>query len=165
MTVKIDSYHPAYIGFDRLWRIFNEAEKSLNTNSGYPPYNLVDLGENKYLVEIAVAGFEAKDIDVTLQENSLLISAMSPENSNHFIHRGIAGRSFARRFTLADTIEVRDVTLEHGMLRITLENVIPEAKKPRKLEIRSGNPQLLVENNESTQKTLETNINRPTAKI
>ena len=138
-------YHPSYIGFDRVFSLMNDLNAPISAN--YPPYNLVKTDENKYLIELAIAGFAKEQLKISIQENILTIAGdNSSEEEGYVIHRGIAARAFTRKFTLADTVEIRDIVLKDGMLRIYLENVIPEAKKPRTLEIKTDNPKLLVEN-------------------
>ena len=105
----------------------------------YPPFDLVKEGENEYRIQLAVAGFTPQEIDITAQQNVLIVSGRkadeSDEKGNDFIYRGIANRSFERRFALADHIQVRGADLKDGLLSIELVREIPEAMKPRKIEI------------------------------
>lgn len=122
---------------------FDDAFKQLETITrdykplGYPPYNVVKLDENKYAIEIAVAGFSKQDLEIELKENSLVVTGKisSDSKDNEYLYKGIADRSFMRKFNLADTIEIQNTQLVNGMLKIFLENIIPESKKPRKIEI------------------------------
>ncbi|CAN0053177.1 unnamed protein product, partial [Chrysoparadoxa australica] len=106
--------------------------------AGYPPYNIEQLGEHEYLIELAVAGFGEEDLDIQVQENVLTVSGKrtpSEGEGRNFLHRGIAERSFERRFHLADNVEVRGADLRNGLLQVRLEREIPEAKKPRQISI------------------------------
>ena len=135
---------PFLVGFDRIL----DRMHTLNTKqTNYPPYNIIKTGEDTYLVEIAVAGFEEEDFDIELHDGILTVRGeVTPtEMETDYIHRGIAARNFERKFTLADTIEVEGVTLHQGMLTIELRNVIPEHKKPRKIAIGNADKQLLQE--------------------
>lgn len=135
---------PLYIGFDG---IFNKMHQAAKSTSNYPPYNLIKTGDYSYLIEFAVAGFDEDDFDIELHNGVLTIRATieTKEQSAHYLHRGIAARSFERSFTLADTVEVDGVSLNQGMLNIRLKNVIPEAKKPKKIPIGRSVKELLVE--------------------
>jgi molecular chaperone IbpA len=105
----------------------------------YPPFDLIKLGDNDYRIELAVAGFKDDEIDVTAQQNVLIVSGKKNEESDQhgsdYIYRGIANRSFERRFALADHIQVRGADLKDGLLAIELVREIPEAMKPRKIDI------------------------------
>ena len=124
------------VGFDRMQRLLDSAAQT-EQNNAYPPYNIEQLGENGYQVTLAVAGFADTDIDITLSERTLVVSGKmnDGEGERHFLHRGIAGRAFERRFELADHIQVKGANLENGLLHIELERVVPESEKPRKIEI------------------------------
>lgn len=127
---------PFFIGFDSF---FNKIDAINRSNaSNYPPYNLIKTGEDTYVIELAVAGFKEEDFDIEVHNGVLTISANVADTSGTettYLHKGIAARSFTRKFTLADTIEVKGVSLEKGMLTIELLNVIPEEKKPKKIQI------------------------------
>lgn len=134
-------FSPLYrtiVGFDRLANMIDSAAK-LEPSGGYPPYNIEQLAEHEYRIELAVAGFAEEDLDVQVQENVLTIAGkrIPSEDSEdrNFLHRGIAERSFERRFHLADHVQVRDAKLENGLLSIRLEREIPEAKKPRQIAV------------------------------
>lgn len=134
---------PFFIGFDKmLHRLNNPMPGSTN----YPPYNLIKTGENTYLIELAVAGFKEDDFDIELQDGILTIRGEvgTSELEHDYIHKGIAARSFERKFNLADTIVIEGASLQQGMLAISLYNEIPEEKKPIKIQVNS-NPQLLTE--------------------
>jgi molecular chaperone IbpA len=126
------------VGFDRL---FDMLENSGLGNGGenYPPFDLKKTGENDYCIELAVAGFKPDEIDITAQQNVLIVSGRKNEETedkgSDYIYRGIATRSFERRFALADHIQVRGADLKDGLLSIDLKREIPEAMKPKKIEI------------------------------
>ena len=137
-------YRRSSVGFDRL---FDMLENSSFGNGGenYPPFDLIRTGENDYRIELAVAGFKPDEIDITAQQNVLIVSGSKKEESEtksaDYIYRGIANRSFERRFALADHIQVRGADLKDGMLQIELVREIPEAMKPRKISVGGAQPQ------------------------
>lgn len=136
MTLFPDTYRAFTVGFEDAVKQL----QAMNTvkMAGYPPYNIIKTDENKYVIEIAVAGFGKQDIEVELKEDSLLVSGKishSNDDNSQYLYKGIADRAFSRTFKLADTIEVKNTKLVNGMLKVFLENVIPESKKPKKLEI------------------------------
>lgn len=137
---------PFFVGFDRMFDRMHSMNR-VNT-SNYPPYNLIKTGEDMYLIELAVAGFDEDDFDIEIHDGVLTIKADVGDSDldTNYIHKGIAARSFERKFTLADTIQVEAVHLNQGMLTVSLLNVIPDEKKPRKLSItKSSEPELLTE--------------------
>lgn len=128
------------IGFDRL---FDLLENSATGNGGenYPPFDLAKIGENQYRIDLAVAGFKPGEIDITAQQNQLIVTGKkADETGDDYIHRGIATRSFERRFGLADHIQVTGADLKDGMLSIELKREIPEAMKPKKIAIGGTGP-------------------------
>ena len=130
------------VGFDRLSRALDTAFQSDARVQGYPPYNIEKTGENDYRITMAVAGFGEDDIEVTQAENTLVVRGKvdKQEEQGRILHRGIAARSFERRFQLADYIEVREANLVNGMLHISLVREVPEAMKPRTIAIGSAAP-------------------------
>jgi molecular chaperone IbpA len=126
------------VGFDRLFDML-ENSAGATTQENYPPFDLIKLGENDYRIELAVAGFKPDEIDITAQQNVLIVSGRKSEESeqkgNDYIYRGIANRSFERRFALADHIQVKGADLKDGLLAVELVREIPEAMKPRKIDI------------------------------
>jgi molecular chaperone IbpA len=126
------------VGFDRLFDML-ENNSAGQAQENYPPFDLIKLGDNDYRIELAVAGFKPDEIDITAQQNVLIVSGRKGEESeqegNDYIYRGIATRSFERRFALADHIQVRAADLKDGLLAIDLVREIPEAMKPRKIDI------------------------------
>ncbi|MHB9881133.1 Hsp20 family protein [Pacificimonas sp. ICDLI1SI03] len=123
------------IGFENLGRLADFATR--DEGSAYPPYNIEKLGENEYRIQMAVAGFTQDELDLTVQENSLIVTGRAAEDEadREFLHRGIGKRAFERRFQLADVIKVTEATFENGLLNIGLVREIPEHKKPRKIHI------------------------------
>lgn len=137
---------PFFIGFDSLLNKLRDV--GATPVPSYPPYNLIKVGEDSYLIELAVAGFDEEDFDIELHDSVLTIKAEIEETNNgtNYLHKGIAARSFVRKFTLADTVVVEGVSLHQGMLNIRLANVIPDEKKPRKILIgKPAEKQLLAE--------------------
>jgi molecular chaperone IbpA len=145
-NLDLSPFFRSSIGFDRLSDLVDSALRSDESASGYPPYNIEKLGEHTYRLTMAVAGFSERDLAVSVQNNMLVVAgrARQDEENIQYLYRGIAGRAFERHFQLADFIKVGKATLEDGMLKIILEREIPEAMKPRRIEIESlsGNKQL-----------------------
>ena len=139
-TIDFSPLFRSTIGFDRMQRLIDAATRAEDANYSYPPYNIEALGENAYRITMAVAGFGADDLDITVKENTLTVSAKSrqDEEEKTYLHRGIAGRSFERRFELADFIKVAGANLENGLLHVDLVREVPEEKKPRKIQIAAG---------------------------
>lgn len=134
---------PFFIGFDSILDKLNHSQTNI---SNYPPYNLIKTGNDTFIIELAVAGFDEEDFDIELHDGILTIQAEVKDSdvSTNYLHKGIAARNFVRKFTLADTIQVTGVSLHQGMLTVQLYNAIPEEKKPKKIPISSG-PELLTE--------------------
>jgi molecular chaperone IbpA len=133
------------IGFDRLARMLDSATRLDSAALAYPPYNIEKTGEDAYRLTMAVAGFGRDEIDVTVHENALTVTgkAKNGENDGRYLHRGIARRAFERRFSLADHIKVVGASLDNGMLHVDLVHEVPEAMKPRKIEIGTVEPRLV----------------------
>jgi molecular chaperone IbpA len=131
------------VGFDRLFDML-ENNNLGQTQENYPPFDLIKKGDNDYCIQLAVAGFTRDEIDITAQQNVLLVSGRkseeADEKSGDFIYRGIANRSFERRFALADHIQVKGADLKDGLLAIDLVREIPEAMKPKKINIGGSQP-------------------------
>jgi molecular chaperone IbpA len=128
------------IGFDRL---FDLLENSAVGQGGenYPPFDLIQLDDNHYRIDLAVAGFKPDEIDITAQQNQLIVTGKKgDDDKSEYIHRGIANRSFERRFGLADYIKVTNADLKDGLLSIELVREIPESMRPRKINIGGGAP-------------------------
>ena len=140
-------YRRSTVGFDRLFDMLENSTLGQGQEN-YPPFDLIKLGDNDYRIELAVAGFKPDEIDITAQQNVLLVSGRKKEEAeggtspggNNYIYRGIANRSFERRFALADHIQVKGADLKDGLLAIELVREIPEAMKPRKINIGGSAP-------------------------
>jgi len=129
------------VGFDRLFSMLDTLGSGENAQS-YPPYNIDRTGENAYRITMAVAGFSDSELSIESRENGLTVKGEKAEETaegSEFLYRGIAGRAFERRFQLAEHVEVRGASLKNGLLHIDLVRVIPEALKPRKIEIATAN--------------------------
>ena len=150
-------FSPLYrtsVGFDRLASLMSSATRQDQGNS-YPPYNIRITSEDHYRITMAVAGFSEDDIAITSEQNRLLVSgnrADEPEEQGEYLHRGIATRSFERRFNLAEHVNVVGASLENGLLHIDLEREIPEAMKPRTIKIGKSASRLLNVENSSGKK-------------
>lgn len=129
------------IGFDHLASVLDQLS-SLDTENGFPPYNIERLAENNYRITMAVAGFGDDDLSIEVKEGTLTIRGekKSDGKTRHYIHQGIAARNFERRFRLAEYVEVSTATLENGLLHIDLKRELPEAMKPRTITIAKGQP-------------------------
>ncbi|MGE0416264.1 MAG: Hsp20 family protein [Acetobacteraceae bacterium] len=127
------------IGFDRLARLMDSAASAPDASS-YPPYNIERTGDDTYRLTMAVAGFRAEDIDIVAKENTLVVSGRvsNEAQKGEVLYRGIAGRAFERRFVLADHMVVEGADLQNGLLHVGLKRVVPEALKPRRIQIGSG---------------------------
>ena len=133
-----DAFNSFFVGFDH---VFNEASKfhdDFTKNiSHYPPYNIKKIDENKYVIELAVAGFGRSDIEIELVENKLIVTGKSNNDKpNSYLYKGISTRAFTRTFSLNDFIEIKGAEMLNGILQIVLERIIPEHKKPKKIEIK-----------------------------
>ncbi|HPD93030.1 MAG: Hsp20 family protein [Rhodobacter sp.] len=137
----------ASVGFDRMADLMDRVLAAEPVQPSYPPYNIEKTDENTYRISLAVAGFSADELAVDVKENSLVIAARKAEDEagRTFLHRGIATRAFERRFHLADHVRVTGATHADGMLHIDLVREIPEALKPRRIEIARAEPSRLVE--------------------
>ncbi|HXT79959.1 MAG TPA: Hsp20 family protein [Acetobacteraceae bacterium] len=127
------------IGFDRMARLMNNAAAAGDAPS-YPPYNIEKTGDDTYRLTMAVAGFRPEEIDLTVKDNTLVVSGRTANDGqkNEVLYRGIAGRAFERHFVLADHIVVEGADLQHGLLHVGLKRVVPEALKPRRIPIGTG---------------------------
>ncbi|WP_445356871.1 Hsp20 family protein [Microbulbifer sp. ANSA002] len=136
-------FSPLYrsaIGFDRMASLLDAMSSSEQKQPSYPPYDIELTGEDSYRITMAVAGFEQSELDIQVEQNRLSVSGKKPEDiaQRNFLHRGIAARNFERRFQLADHVKVTDAKLANGLLHIELVREIPEAMKPRKIQISEG---------------------------
>ena len=132
---------PLSVGFDDVFNHFESMfDYDMVNVSNYPPYNIVKTGENTYDVEVALAGFSKDDIDVEYAENILTIKSKKVEtkdkDGNDILHKGISKRYFSKAFTIAEDVQVNGAELKDGLLKVSMERIIPEAKKPRTIKIK-----------------------------
>ncbi|MFT7286190.1 MAG: molecular chaperone IbpA [Halieaceae bacterium] len=139
-------YHSA-IGFDRMASLLDTVAR--DTKPSYPPYNIEQVDENEYRITMAVAGFIESELEITSEQNTLLISGKQADDSDgrNYLHRGIAARNFERKFQLAEHLKVVSARLENGLLHVTLEREVPEAMKPRKIAIQNSPERTVLEQN------------------
>ena len=141
----------SFIGWDTTFKDIEKLGERMVKNSGnFPPYNVIKVDEDTYLIEFAVAGFTKENIKVSQEKNALIIEGSMDEDEDiEYLHKGIGTRSFTKTLRIADTVEVKGAEFKDGILKIGLENIIPEHKKPKKIEIgtelKSFRPQLLQE--------------------
>ncbi|WP_299355846.1 Hsp20 family protein [uncultured Shimia sp.] len=128
------------VGFDQLANMMDRVLSTEGSQASYPPYNIEKTAEDAYRISIAVAGFSAEDLGIEVKENALIVTARNAGDTDEktYLHRGIATRAFERRFHLADHVRVTGASHSDGMLHVDLEREIPEALKPRRIEIASG---------------------------
>jgi molecular chaperone IbpA len=136
------------VGFDRMTRLMDSALQRPEQSDGYPPYNIESVDEDRYRITIAVSGFGSDDLELTAKEGTLVVQGRHKETAatGKYLHRGIAGRPFERVFQLADHIKVVAADLENGLLSIDLAREVPEALKPRTIQIETGNRSAALEN-------------------
>jgi molecular chaperone IbpA len=135
-NINFDPLWRTTVGFDRLFSLMDENLR-LEPEDHYPPYDIIRTGEDRYRISLAVAGFPPEQINITAQQNALTVAGRLPEREEktQFLYRGIVGRPFERRFNLADFVEVERASLSDGLLVIDLVKRVPEAMKPRRIEI------------------------------
>ena len=138
---ELNPLYRTLVGFDRIANLMDQAAR-LDAAPGYPPFNIEQTSEDAFSIELAVAGFSLDDLQIEFKQNSLVVTGQrkQPETPRNFLHRGIAERSFERRFGLADHVRVGGAKLENGLLTINLVRELPEILKPRKIEISAGAP-------------------------
>ncbi|MBN2971882.1 Hsp20 family protein [Roseomonas aeriglobus] len=135
--IDFTPYRRSTIGFDRLFDLLEQGTRSAPSEN-YPPFNLERVADDRYRITLAVAGFRSDELDITAQQNLLVVAGKkteSQDNAAQMLHLGIANRSFERRFELADFIRVADADLKDGLLVINLVREVPEAMKPKKVAI------------------------------
>lgn len=133
-SIDFSPLYRSAIGFDRLANLIESAAS--NGNAGYPPYNIEQLGDSDYRISMAVAGFTQEVLELSFQENLLTVKGNKQADSErNYLYQGIAERGFERRFQLADYVRVKGADLKNGLLHIDLVREVPEAMKPRKIEI------------------------------
>ncbi|NBC88865.1 MAG: Hsp20 family protein [Alphaproteobacteria bacterium] len=133
-------YRRSTVGFDHLFDLLEQQARQ-NSGDNYPPFNIAKRGDDEYRITLAVAGFRAQDIDITAQQNLLVVQGKKREDEDEgseFIHVGIANRGFERRFELADYVRVHSADLADGLLTIDLVREVPEAMKPKKIAVNGG---------------------------
>lgn len=142
-TYDFTPLYRSAVGFDRLANLLESAART-SSEGGYPPYNIETTAENAYRIEIAVAGFTPDELNIEVKENLLTVTGRKTANDDTaqktYLHRGLAERDFERRFQLADYVIVTDANLVNGLLSISLKRELPEALKPRRIEIGAGTP-------------------------
>ena len=144
-TIDFAPLYRSVVGFDRLASLLEAA--TTEAASGYPPYNIERTDENAYRIEIAVAGFKPEELSIEFRENTLTVQGKkaAADEARRYLHRGLAERNFERRFQLADYVVVTEARLADGLLSIALRRELPEALKPRRIEIASGEQAPLIE--------------------
>ena len=138
-NLNLDPFWRTSIGFDRFFDLMDESLR-FQSEDNYPPCNIVRTGENSYRISLAVAGFKPDQISITVEQNTLTVAGRIDQKQGpaEYLYQGIAGRPFERRFNLADFVEVKGASLEDGLLQIDLDRELPEAMKPRRIEIKAG---------------------------
>lgn len=134
-SIDIPSIHKFAVGFDNM---FDDLTRVTSQTTNYPPYNVVKHSEDKFGIELAVAGFKNGDIDITVENNQLTIKgekAIEIDSGVEFLHRGISARTFLRTWTLADHVEVTGAACQDGILTVNLERIVPIEKRPKKIDI------------------------------
>jgi molecular chaperone IbpA len=126
------------VGFDQVFNRLSQLSQNIPKIPSYPPYNIRKVDENKYVIELAVAGFGKQDLELEMVDGVLTIKGSMNSDEDNFIYKGIADRSFTRNFTLAESVEIKNADLINGMLKIWLERFIPEEKQPKKIDINEG---------------------------
>jgi molecular chaperone IbpA len=148
-TFDISPLYRSTVGFDPLFDLLDQTAR-VEPMTNWPPYNIEKLGEDQYRITMAVAGFSPDEIELTQHESTLLVTGNkhSEPEATQYLHRGIATRAFKQTFNLADHVKVKGASLENGLLMIELVREVPEALKPRRIEIATGNqPQALAQDN------------------
>jgi molecular chaperone IbpA len=137
------SFDPFSVGFDKTFKaLASQLDGIGKALPGYPPYNIKKVADDKYVIEMAVAGFSKTDIEITLDGGKLIINGKTKDAEDadnagaYYFYKGIAERAFTRTFTLADSVEIKNAEMVNGILKVWLENFIPEHKKPKKIEIK-----------------------------
>lgn len=146
-TFDFAPLYRSVVGFDRLAGLLEAAAKA-ESATNWPPYNIESVGENEYRIELAVAGFKPEELNVEVKEHLLTVQGRKTANDDgerRFLHRGLAERDFERRFQLADYVVVTDAQLKDGLLSISLKRELPEALKPRRVQISTGTSTGLIE--------------------
>jgi len=148
-------FSPLYrstVGFDRLFDMLDQSAQ-VESMTNWPPYNIEKLGEDQYVVTMAIAGFSADEIEVVQKESQLVVTGQKKgsDEGKQYLHRGIATRAFKQTFNLADHVKVTGASLENGLLTVDLKREVPEALKPRRIEIKSAGAKSLAQDNQPAQ--------------
>ena len=140
-TLDFSPFYRSSVGFDRMFSLLENANR-IGSSGGLPAYNIVRAGEDAYRIVLAVPGFSMDDLEISQQPNLLLVSGnLDAQAEEEYLHRGIESRSFVHRFELADYVEVANANLANGLLTIELKREVPEAMKPRRIQIGNGSMQ------------------------
>ena len=144
MKIDLTPLYASTVGFDRFGSLLDAALSAERQGPGYPPYDIERVEENEYIISIAVAGFREAELDVQVENGVLTVRGKkeSAKKDAQYLHRGIANRSFERKFNLADHVEVHDAKLDNGLLEVSLVREIPEAMKPRRIPVGSSTPSI-----------------------
>ena len=146
-TFDLAPLYRSTVGFDRLFSLLDQVSGFEGNGSTYPPYNIERTGENAYRITLAVAGFTEADLSIEAREDTLTIrgekQVKDAEKSGEVLYQGIAGRAFERRFQLADHVQVKGASLENGLLHVDLVREVPEAMKPRQIQIGNGKAKVI----------------------
>jgi len=139
-TIDLTPLYRSSVGFDRMGSLLDNALRSQKAGVGFPPYDIETTGEDQYAITLAIAGFEESELDIQVENGVLSVRGKKADEDEEksYLYRGIANRSFERKFNLADYIEVRGAELKNGLLRINLVKEIPEAMKPRTIAIKAA---------------------------
>ena len=141
MNYDLTPFWRSTVGFDRLFSLLEDDAFRVASEQHYPPYNIERTGEDSYEVTLAVAGFTPEEITITAEQNVLTVEGRKADKTErHYLYHGISARAFRRQFNLADYVKVKGANFENGLLQISLVREIPEAMKPRRIEIRAGAP-------------------------
>ena len=142
MKIDLTPLYANTVGFDRLGSLLDAAMSTERQTAGYPPYDIELVGENRYAITLAAAGFQESEIDVQVEKGVLTVRGRREDQKkdSRYLHRGIATRSFERKFNLADHVEVVSAQMDNGLLKIALVKEIPEAMKPRRIPVGTAQP-------------------------
>ena len=142
MKFDLSPLYANTVGFDRFGSLLDSAMNAERQSAGYPPYDIELVGENKYAITLAVAGFDESEVDVQIEKGVLTVRGKKEDaqKDSRYLHRGIATRSFERKFNLADHVEVVNAQMDNGLLKIALVKELPEAMKPRKIPVSTYTP-------------------------
>lgn len=144
-TFDFSPLYRSTVGYDHLSSLLDAVTQWDQKQTGYPPYNIELVDEDSYRITMAVAGFVQNELDISVEKRTLTVTGRKADDDQNrtYLHQGIAGRNFERRFQLAEHVEVRNARLENGLLHIDLVREIPEAMKPRSIQIEAGKPRLI----------------------